>query len=385
MGIKNINQQISKHAPNSFFSVSARTFSGTRIAVDALRMSRAYRSTANNKILESHDLNMAPLPEHLVINAWLDRFADYIMDMYKYNILPVFVFDGKAPADKAAETEKRKKEREEKKAKIREITDKMEKYWEDVEENILLRPPFELIQEYKSILKHNSYTPYDQYDVLKNVIRIFGCPIIQAPEEAEKLCSSMCIDGYVSAVFTTDTDTLVYGAPIMITKYFAGYFDGCRIDLARKGLGLTHPEFVEFAILCGCDYNHGAKGIGPATALKLTKDFSYIEYIKSKKLTDPKELKAPVCRKNFRYQKTEELVPEFREDQLQINDEAFKMGSDIIIHYHLNQYSYELGQAFSKVKVTSRRIESLDSVDIEKPGRYYPPMFSPVKVNARFD
>jgi len=44
-----------------------------------------------------------------------------------------------------------------------------------------------------------------------------------------------------------------------------------------KALELTNEQFVDFCILCGCDYTSKIAGIGPVKALKLIKENKNIE------------------------------------------------------------------------------------------------------------
>ena len=50
------------------------------------------------------------------------------------------------------------------------------------------------------------------------------------------------------------------------------------------GPGLTNAQFVDFCILCGCDYSGTIRGVGPKTALKLIKEHGSIEEILRKGL-----------------------------------------------------------------------------------------------------
>ena len=46
-----------------------------------------------------------------------------------------------------------------------------------------------------------------------------------------------------------------------------------------KGLDMTHAEFVDMCILCGCDYTETIDGVGPVTAYKLIKEHKNIENV----------------------------------------------------------------------------------------------------------
>ncbi len=40
-------------------------------------------------------------------------------------------------------------------------------------------------------------------------------------------------------------------------------------DKALSAINLTEDQFIDFCILCGCDYASNIKGIGPVRALQL--------------------------------------------------------------------------------------------------------------------
>ena len=57
---------------------------------------------------------------------------------------------------------------------------------------------------------------------------------------------------------------------------------------------MTHEEFVDLCILCGCDYTHSIGGIGPGTAFKLISECKTIENVLEKieeKNEDPSKKK----------------------------------------------------------------------------------------------
>ncbi|NIO45179.1 MAG: hypothetical protein GTN36_06555, partial [Candidatus Aenigmarchaeota archaeon] len=51
-------------------------------------------------------------------------------------------------------------------------------------------------------------------DILKNL----GFPVLKATEEGEKLCSMLCIEGKVDAVYSRDTDVVAMGCPISFNE-----------------------------------------------------------------------------------------------------------------------------------------------------------------------
>jgi len=69
--------------------------------------------------------------------------------------------------------------------------------------------------------------------------------------------------------------------------------DVIKLEEALEGLELTMDQFIDFCILCGCDYLEPLKGVGAKTAYKLIKDngdlAGAIEAIKDKDANSKKE------------------------------------------------------------------------------------------------
>ena len=71
-------------------------------------------------------------------------------------------------------------------------------------------------------------------------------------------------------------------------------------NIILKELELTKETFIDFCILCGCDYSPTVKGIGHITAFKLIKEYKTIEeIIKNNKKFDFNNLKYEESRKMF--------------------------------------------------------------------------------------
>jgi len=111
-----------------------------------------------------------------------------------------------------------------------------------------------------------------------------GVPVIDAPCEAEAQCSVLAREGLVYATCTEDMDALTFQTPKLIrgmTFGKAGNTTVMEVDYSKliAGMKLTHAEFVDLCILCGCDYTSTIRGIGPKTALSLIRKYGSIEKI----------------------------------------------------------------------------------------------------------
>jgi flap endonuclease-1 len=127
--------------------------------------------------------------------------------------------------------------------------------------------------------------------------------------EAETMCSDMCKRGLVDAVMSRDSDVLAYGAPIFLSDLDVRTQTTKQVlyeDVLRE-TGLTDEQFLDFCIMCSCDYNDRIKNIGPVKAFNMIKTHEKIENIPN---VDPIPLKYELCREKFRnYEKTDYTPP----------------------------------------------------------------------------
>jgi flap endonuclease-1 len=162
-----------------------------------------------------------------------------INNMLEIGILPIFVMDGKPPKLKRNILDKRRKSRELAKSKLKDLSD------EDSETKIkLMKRSIKLtnieINSALSFLHHLGFEP------------------VQSLEEADPQCAGITKTGKAYGVVSEDWDTLIFGATKMITNFSKKKkvieYDG---ELVLKSLGFNKEQFVEMAIILGCDYCDG--------------------------------------------------------------------------------------------------------------------------------
>lgn len=193
-------------------------------------------------------------------------------------IRPCWVFDGKPP-------EAKKKVLSERKKKKQEADDGKAEAIEEGDMDKLLKYANQSVK----------VTPGMTADA-KEVIRLLGLPVIEAPAEAEAQCAVLARAGKVYAVATEDMDALTFGCPVLLRNFTSKDepVQEIRLDEILKGLDITMDQFIDICILCGCDYADSIDGIGPINALKLISENKDIEgvinYIKQANL-DPKRKK----------------------------------------------------------------------------------------------
>jgi flap endonuclease-1 len=107
-----------------------------------------------------------------------------------------------------------------------------------------------------------------------------GLPVIQAPSEAEAQCAWLAKNKYVEGVIGEDIDTLLFGSPLLVRNFNRGS-EAIEINTAEvlAALGLTFEQFIDFSILCGCDYTAKIPMVGPVNALSFIKAHHTLESI----------------------------------------------------------------------------------------------------------
>jgi flap endonuclease-1 len=192
--------------------------------------------------------------------------ADYRLDL-------VFVFDGRPPALKAAEIERRRSMRQ--------------RY--EAEHAQALREG-DLARAYSKATMTSRLTR-DMVAEARELLRLMGIPTVEAPGEGEAQAAGMAREGRLWASASKDYDSLLFGAPRLLRfltlsgKEFLpsqGTFrpivpELIEVDRLLDELRISREQLVDLAILVGTDFNEGIKGIGPKKALKLVQQHGRLE------------------------------------------------------------------------------------------------------------
>merc|ERR1719171_2015894 len=138
----------------------------------------------------------------------------------------------------------------------------------------------------------------EQNEQTKELLRLLGIPVIEAPSEAEATCAALCRDGKVYAAATEDADCLTFGTKTLIRNLMAAESQKktiLEVSLERvlEQLNITMDQFIDFCILSGCDYCDTIKGVGPSTAIKLIMQHGslekVLENIDAEKIPEPEK------------------------------------------------------------------------------------------------
>ena len=256
MGIKCLTQIIKSQSPASITHENLYKLSGQKIAVDAsLVIYQNLLNTGNRSLFKN---SKGKITNHL--SGLFYKIVNYL----SLNIELIFIFDGKPPDMKSATILDRKKKANKAKENMKNAITKEDK---DKYEKASLRITKEMVDDVKKLLD------------------FMGVSYIHPNGEGEAYASELCRIGYVDYVLTEDMDTMVYGCPKLIRtcldrsikrKDIISILDYNKII---EDFNITQEQFIEFCILCGCDYCDSVPKIGNITALKLIKTYGNIENI----------------------------------------------------------------------------------------------------------
>lgn len=178
----------------------------------------------------------------------------------KINIIPVFVFDGKAPKIKNKILNTRKKNKKYALQKLIEID----------------KDPTKNIEKIK-LLKRTVTISYKQILEIAEILEILGIPCIIAPYEADSQLAYMSKNNIIDYVATEDLDLLPFGSKNIIKNFSKKNM--IIINTEKIYEKLSQLQFIDLCILLGCDYISTIKGIGYNIAWKLINNYNSIDNI----------------------------------------------------------------------------------------------------------
>lgn len=235
MGIQYLNTYIKdvckKGNNNSIVKTRLKDLKNKVIAIDTSIY--LYRFLSENCLLENI---------YLMVNIF--KF---------YNIIPIFVFDGKPPKEKLNIIEKRNKEKLEAKQKYIQLEEKLINIKDENTKNDIL----ESIQDLKK-----KFVRLKRTDIVnvRNLLDAFGVYHIEAIGEADELCARLVIKKYAYACLSEDMDLFLYGCP-RVLRYLSLTNNTVIIYHLNKileDLNLTFNEFKEICVVSGTDYNYNS-------------------------------------------------------------------------------------------------------------------------------
>jgi 5'-3' exonuclease len=282
MGIKSsFNSFLRDTCPDVFEPIHISEYSFKKVAIDISLYLHKYKAVCGDR--------------------WLSAFINLIASLRRNEIHCVFIFDGKAPVEKSGEQEKRRDTRDKLDHKLYELEEALADYNKT---GIVAKCIIDIYSKSKSPkrllgnrpggvdmlwvekkIKQRRGQLYDvspkDFEDARELFTILKVPFYTAPGEAEKMCSAMCISGFVSAVLSEDTDVIAYGAPIFLSKIDTSSDTCVRITNSQliDSLSLNRTKFLDLCIMCGTDYNSNISKIGSKTSYKKVLEYGGIDEI----------------------------------------------------------------------------------------------------------
>ena len=228
MGIRYLNRFLKDNASPSINLYNLARLSGKKIAVDISIY--IYRFAGDNTLIEN-------------IYLMLSIFRHY-------NIIPIFVFDGRAPVEKLELLQKRKEDKEKAQEEYNKLKISLNNEMNESEKQ-------EIIYHMEMLKKKFVYINKNDIENVKMLIKSYGATYYDASGEADELCVMLNIKDKVWACLSEDMDMFVYGCPRVIR--YLSLLNHTAVVYDLKGilnnLGITQKELREICVLSGTDYN----------------------------------------------------------------------------------------------------------------------------------
>lgn len=230
MGIRHLNRFLKDNAGDAIKFISIAELSGKKIAIDiSIYM---YKYAADNNLIENIYLMLA---------------------VFKYyNVIPIFIFDGKPPAEKKELLIRRREDRKDAEEEYNNLKNVLDNNWnmDELEKQELINSMDMLKRKFVHISKKD-------IENVKKLIRSYGATYYDAPGEADELCALLTIKGKVWACLSEDMDMFVYGCPRVIRYLSLLNHTVVLYDVKNilEILNINQKELREICILSGTDYN----------------------------------------------------------------------------------------------------------------------------------
>ena len=296
MGIHGLMKLLSEECPQAIKQHDGfAPLTGRKIAIDASMAMYQFLVAVRTAGNASNGAAGQLTNEAGEVTSHIQGMFNRTIKMMEAGIKPCYVFDGKPPNLKSGELAKRIARRAKAEQELADA--KASGTEEDID-----RFQRRLVKVTK---QHN--------EECKELLRLMGVPVVEAPCEAEAQCAELARSGKVYATATEDMDALTFKTPILIRRLTFSQSSKDKtqpimeIDMNKvlEGLKMTYEQFVDLCILCGCDYSDTIKGVGPKGALKLIREQINIENVLNHISRVDKKKEIPLDWKEQRVRKSE--------------------------------------------------------------------------------
>tara|TARA_Y100000992_G_scaffold130081_1_gene85739 strand:- start:3405 stop:4355 length:951 start_codon:yes stop_codon:yes gene_type:complete len=228
MGIKFLNKYIRTNCPNAIKKIHFGELQWKKIAVDVSIY--LYKFKSESSLMEQM---------YLMINLF--RY---------YNIIPIFIFDGKPPDEKRDLINHRKELRKEAKVNYELLKEQYDIAETEQEKN-------ELFNKMENEKKKSIRITQNDIQNVKDLMTALGVTYYDALGEADELCAYLTHKKIVYGCLSEDMDMFVYGCN-RVFRYLSLFNRTCiyyNLSDILKSLNLTLDEFKMLCIISGTDYN----------------------------------------------------------------------------------------------------------------------------------
>lgn len=307
MGIHGLNPLIKKYDPDTYKQCHYTQFAGKRLAMDVSIFLHKYVHTDRH--------------------TWFTQLCNFFVKMRKANIVIIAVFDGEhVPVEKYLERANRRVTSDKTKDRLGEIQTLQEMLFVHYQSSYKMLA--EHTQRVATILKldpndthldltssrvcmrelntleekvSNQAARVDSkvVNAAQELVAALGISRVTAYGEAEALCASLNVHGYVDGVLSRDTDSLAYGSPLFVCEFKSDTFTWTTYDDVLAALDLSSEQFRDLCIMCGCDYNTNMSKIAAGKSYKLIAKYGSIEAIEQAETVDTTCLRYQRCREIF--------------------------------------------------------------------------------------
>ena len=266
MGIKGLKGIIKKYAPSSIYEINAKELKGKKICIDSSILLYKFRYIYRDD------------------NFHILGFLSKIIELLENNVKAIFVFDGKPPDAKKETLAGRADNRNKMKDRLAELLEAKkalpeEEYIDSDDEqgdNEGIVKLMNINKEIEKINRNNLVVTRKHSLEVMEMLKSLGIPFLHADGEAEEYCAFLQKRDVVDYLLTEDTDSLTFGATKVLFNNKKNY-SICILENVLSSMGISYLQFVDFCILCGCDYTCTIPKIGPVNALKIIKKYKLID------------------------------------------------------------------------------------------------------------
>jgi 5'-3' exonuclease len=189
---------------------------------------------------------------------------------HKYNITPIFVFDGKPPPEKMEELQKRRYLKIDAEEKYHLLSDKLNNTDDLTLRNKMINEMDQLKRQFVRVYEKDIVS-------VKEIMDAFGVQYYNATGEADKICAMIQLDEKHNcyACLSDDMDMFVYGCSRVI-RHFSLMNETMIVynrDDILTDLKLSFPLFRQIAVLSGTDYNINDNDVSLNETMKWYNEF----------------------------------------------------------------------------------------------------------------